>query len=169
MKKLLFTLTSVCLLSIVSHAQYKQNAIGVRLGDADGFGAEISYQRALGDNNRLELDLGFRDSRYIDAFKITGIYQWVWNIEGGFNWFAGVGAGVGVIDYDNDYFDRFEGRDDDRVFLTVDGQIGIEYIFTEAPIQLALDIRPTLFLINDYYTDNNLDLDIAFSIRYQFD
>ena len=41
------------------------NAIGLRLGDSDGFGAEISYQRALGDNNRLEVDLGWRTGRAI--------------------------------------------------------------------------------------------------------
>jgi hypothetical protein len=23
------------------------------------------------------------------------LYQWVWNIDGGFNWYAGVGGGVG--------------------------------------------------------------------------
>lgn len=27
------------------------NALGLRLGDSDGFGAEISYQRALGSKN----------------------------------------------------------------------------------------------------------------------
>lgn len=56
------------------------NALGLRLGDSDGFGAEISYQRALGSkNNRLELDLGWRSNNNYDAFKLTGLYQWVWN------------------------------------------------------------------------------------------
>ena len=36
------------------------NAIGLRLGDSDGFGAEISYQRALGEDTRLEFGLGWR-------------------------------------------------------------------------------------------------------------
>lgn len=170
MKKVLFTLASVMLLSLAANAQYKQHAIGLRLGDSDGFGGELSYQRALGDNNRLELDLGLRDNRNIDAFKLTGIYQWVWNIEGGFNWFAGFGAGLGYIDYDNGYFDNFPGRDDDRVFITVEGQIGIEYIFREAPLQIGLDARPTVFLFNEYYNDyyNDFGLDLALSLRYQF-
>ncbi|HAD98190.1 MAG TPA: hypothetical protein DCG19_12340 [Cryomorphaceae bacterium] len=149
------------------------NAIGVRLEGNDGLGPEISYQRALGDNNRLELDLGFHDSRYIDAFKFTGLYHWVFNIQGGFNWYAGLGAGVGFIDYD----DKWPGRDPDddyeTVFLTFEGDFGLEYSFLEmgVPIQLALDLNPEIQLINDDYDryyDDDFDLDVAFAIRYQF-
>jgi hypothetical protein len=25
------------------------------------------------------------------------LYQWVWNIDGGFNWYAGVGGGLGTL------------------------------------------------------------------------
>jgi hypothetical protein len=62
----------------------------------------------LSSNNRLELDLGWRNrsnfnnNAYDDnAIKLTGLYQWVWNIDGGFNWYAGVGGGVGSYSYDN--------------------------------------------------------------------
>jgi hypothetical protein len=167
MKKVFLTLATMLLVSIAANAQYKQNAIGLRLGGGNGFGGEISYQRAIGDNNRLELDLGLRGGRYTSAFRLVGIYQWVWNIEGGFNWYAGFGAGVGAVDYD-DRFDRdFPGRDRDALILSIDGQIGIEYVFTEAPIQLGLDLRPAFFVVNDYY--GGLDLvDAGLSIRYQF-
>ena len=37
------------------------NAIGLPLGDSDGFGTEISYQRRLGDSHRLEFNLGWRN------------------------------------------------------------------------------------------------------------
>ncbi|MCB0471144.1 MAG: hypothetical protein KDC51_11790, partial [Flavobacteriaceae bacterium] len=66
-----------------------KNAIGLRLGDSDGFGAEVSYQRAIKDNNRLEFDLGWRNGTNYDGVKLIGLYQWVWNIDGGFNWYAG--------------------------------------------------------------------------------
>jgi hypothetical protein len=44
-----------------------------------------------------------------NAIKLTGLYQWVWNIDGGFNWYAGVGGGVGSYSYDNNntYNDTF--------------------------------------------------------------
>ena len=51
------------------------HALGLRLGDSDGFGAEISYQKSIARYNRLEVDLGWRDSRNWDAFKLAGIYQ----------------------------------------------------------------------------------------------
>ncbi len=172
-KSVIVALFALVLVAPSAMGQYiSKNAIGVRLEGDDGIGPEISYQRALGDNNRLELDLGFRDTRFVDAFKLTGLYQWVFNIEGGFNWYVGLGAGVGFVDYDDDWPGRDPFDDDDdyeTVFLTLDGDIGIEYSFMElgVPIQLALDLNPEIELINEYY-DDDLDLDVGFAIRYQF-
>ena len=91
MKKLFLLSVAVLGFTFAASAQeISDNAIGLRLGDSDGFGAEISYQRALGDNNRLELDLGWRDGKNYDGFKLAGLYQWVWDLDGGFNWYAGV-------------------------------------------------------------------------------
>ena len=96
MKKIVLSAFMLLGLAFSAQAQdISKNALGLRLGDNDGFGGEISYQRGLGDNNRLELDLGWRNSNDVDAFKLVGLYQWVWNIDGGFNWYAGVGAGLG--------------------------------------------------------------------------
>ena len=53
--------------------EISKNAIGLRLGDSDGFGAEVSYQRAIGDNNRLEFDFGWRDGNNYDGFKLAGL------------------------------------------------------------------------------------------------
>ncbi|AQS93753.1 MULTISPECIES: hypothetical protein [Polaribacter] len=135
-----------------------KNAIGLRLGDNDGFGGEISYQRALNNNNRLEIDLGLRDNSNYDGFKATGIYQWVWNIENNFNWYAGVGGGL--ANYNGNGNDNFS-----ETFIFAAGDIGIEYNFDSAPILLSLDLRPE-FGFGDNF--NDYDNDIAFSIRYQF-
>jgi hypothetical protein len=43
----------------------------------------------------------FNNNAYDDnAIKLRFI-QWVWNIDGGFNWYAGVGGGLGSYSYDN--------------------------------------------------------------------
>ncbi|WP_294819357.1 hypothetical protein [uncultured Flavobacterium sp.] len=164
MKKLLLSAFMLIGLAFSSNAQ-DRNALGLRLGDNDGFGGEISYQRLLGDNNRLELDLGWRDSKNYDAIKLTGLYQWVWNIEGGFNWYAGVGGGVGTWEFDNvpDYYD---GDDDSGTFLFVAGDIGIEYNF-DIPLQLSLDFRPELYFGDDFREDD-FGPDIALGIRFKF-
>lgn len=136
------------------------NAIGLRFGDNDGFGAEISYQRKLQENTRLEADLGFRDNKNFDIWKLTAIHQWVWNIDGGFNWFAGFGAGIGNVDIKG--FDN----DDDGLFVNAVGNVGVEYDF-DIPLVISLDFRPEIGIVNDFGS-NDLDLDIALGLRYQF-
>lgn len=160
MKKILLTFAIALGATVASQAQeISKNALGIRIGDGDGFGTEISYQRALGGNNRLELDLGIESGDNFDGFKATGIYQWVWNIDGGFNWYAGVGGGLGSADY-NDNFNN----GDSEFFILAAGQLGIEYNF-DIPIILSLDIRPEI-----YFSDNrdNFEPDVALGIRYQF-
>ena len=101
MKKAIFLMFMVTAFGWEANAQeISKNAIGIRLSESDGFGPEVNYQRAVGDNNRLELGLAFHSKREWDAAKLTGIYQWVWNIDGGFNWYAGPGAGAGIVTYD---------------------------------------------------------------------
>ena len=163
MKKTLFSI--VLLLGIVTAVQAQeisQNAIGIRVGDSDGFGTEVNYQRALGENNRLELGLGWRSANNFDAIRFTGIYQWVWLLDGNFNWYAGVGAAVGSFDFDDD----FPGNDDpNELFVNAAGNIGIEYNF-DFPLLLSLDFRPEIGITNDI--DDSLEFDIALGIRYQF-
>lgn len=128
MKKLILSAFMLLGLAFSAQAQdISKNALGLRLGDNDGFGGEISYQRGMGSNNRLEFDLGWRNSKDVDAFKLVGLYQWVWNIEGGFNWYAGVGAGIGSWSYNKNDFK------DSGSFVLAAGDIGIEYNFQEAP------------------------------------
>lgn len=166
MKKIFLSAIMLIGLAFSANAQeIRKNALGLRLGDNDGFGGEISYQRGLSDNNRLELDLGWRDSRNYDAFKLVGLYQWVWNIDGGFNWYAGVGGGVGSYDID----DRYDLPDDEDggTFFLLAGDIGIEYVFPNAPIQLSLDFRPEIYFGDDFREDD-FGPDIALGIRFTF-
>ncbi|MDH5413707.1 MAG: hypothetical protein OEW87_06185 [Flavobacteriaceae bacterium] len=160
MKKLIFTaMLIIGSLYHTSAQDISEHAIGIRTGDNDGFGYAISYQRKIKDINRIEVDLGFRDNKNFDAWKLTGLYHWVWNIDGGFNWYAGFGAGIGT--YNNKF-----NNDDDGLFVNADGNIGIEYNF-EIPLLISIDFRPEFGIINDF-GDNDLDLDIALGIRYQF-
>jgi len=168
MKKIILSAFMLIGLAFSAQAQdIAKNALGLRLGDNDGFGGEISYQRGLSKNNRLELDLGWRNSRNYDAVKIVGLYQWVWNIEGGFNWYAGVGGGIGSWNYNG----KGNPDKDGGTFLLAAGDIGIEYNFKEAPIQLSLDFRPELYFgdnRSDFDNYNNFGPDIALGIRFRF-
>jgi len=103
-----------------------------------------------------------RNSNHVNAFKLVGLYQWVWEIENGFNWYAGFGGGLGSWSYDT------SGNNDSGTILLAAGDIGIEYNFQEAPIQLSLDLRPEIYFNSDKYREHSFGPDIALGIRYRF-
>lgn len=160
MKKLFLSAFMLMGLAFSANAQdLSKNALGLRLGDNDGFGGEISYQRELTKKTRLEFDLGLRNSNHVNAFKLAGVHQWVWNIDGGFNWYAGVGAGIGSWKVDSKY------GDSSGTYFFGAGDIGIEYNF-DIPLQISLDYRPEFYANNDYLS--GVGNDIALGIRYKF-
>ena len=154
-KKILALALVVSMLGTVS-AQVKGKAIGLRFGN----GAEVSFNTALGSANRLELDLGLNnwDSNYGNSgFGLTGIYQWVWGLDDlapGFDWYAGVGGTLGTYK---------STTTNGGLGIGVAGQIGLEYNFA-IPLQISVDYRPAIFLINSHgsYDDARL------AIRYRF-
>ncbi len=161
MKKAVFILT-IAFGSIFSSLgqEIADNAIGLRIGDTDGFGTEINYQKGLGDTNRLEFGLGWSSNSTISAFKLTGLYQWVWRLDGNFNWYAGAGGGLGQIAFKS----GFPGNPDNETFVFIAGDVGVEYNF-DFPLLLSLDFRPELGFGN---YRNDLGFDIALGVRYQF-
>ena len=162
MKKLILCTFMLLGLAFSTQAQdISKNALGLRLGDNDGFGGEISYQRGLSSDTRLEVDLGWRNSNHVDAIKLTGLHQWVWNIDGGFNWYAGVGGGLSSWSVEEKYGDA------NGTALFAAGDIGIEYNF-DVPIQLSLDFRPELYFNSDDFREDSFGPDIALGIRYRF-
>ena len=158
MKKLLIAFILIISAGL-SKAQIANHALGLRLGGGGGFGTEISYQHGLSDLNRLEFDLGITSGRHFSAWGLSGLYQWVWNIDDGFSWYAGGGGRIGSWNWDRNWRDNGSG-----LFLAAAGNIGIEYVFPIG-IQLSLDWRPAINLIN---SGDNFNNNIAFGIRYQF-
>ena len=127
MKKIILTVALV--VGCLTFANAQENALGLKWGSGwYGVAIDLSYQRFLNESNRLELNLG---TDGFDILSVSALYQWVWNLTGGFNWYAGVGASIDVG------FGL-------RPFLL--GNIGIEYNFN-SPLQLAIDYTPSMFLI----------------------
>ncbi len=157
MKKFLLSIVFVLTATLSMNAQdISENAIGVRFGSNDGFGGEISYQRKLSESNRLELDLGWRNNSSTDAYKLAGIYQWVWPLGNQFNWYAGVGGGVGNW--------KNKTTDDSQTLVFAAGNIGIEFDL-DIPLLISLDYRPEVGFNKIY---DGLNSDIALGLRYQF-
>lgn len=148
MKKVFLTFGLLLTTIITINAQdISDNAIGLRFGGGNGVGGEISYQKAMGSNNRLEIDLGLANE--FANFKATGLYQWVWSLEEQFNWYAGFGGGIVSASGTGIYGS---------------GVIGIEYNFN-APVLLSIDYRPEIGIAGGL---DGLNSDVALSVRYQF-
>lgn len=157
MKKLIVTALVLIGSGFTAQSQeISKNVLGLRLGDNNGFGTEISYQRGLSDNNRIEANLGWRNNHNVSAFKLTGIYQWIWEIDNSFNWYAGAGAGLG----------SWSATDKSGSFLFVAGNVGIEYNLKDLPLLISLDYRPEFG--GHGYFDNNYGSEVALGIRYKF-
>ena len=148
MRKLFLFIAFLTISILTANAQdIAENAIGIRFGDNSGFGGEISYQRKLSNANRLEIDLGLRKG---NAFKATGLYQWVWEIESQFNWFAGAGGGIA------------SASGNSAIFAA--GVVGIEYNF-DIPLIISLDYRPEIGFSGFY---DGFNSDFGLGLRYQF-
>lgn len=162
MTKRIFIITTLLLASIftVQAQDISEHAIGLRLSESDGFWAEATYQAKLSSDTRIELDLGVQGRNQFNAVKITGMYQWVFNIDGGLNWYVGPGIGGGLVDFDTDLDNR-----DLETFGFVTGDVGIEYNF-DFPFMISLDFRPEIYF--DDYTDDDIIFNLGLSARYKF-
>ncbi len=157
-KSVWIVLAALLLTPLTSIAQ--DNGIGLRFGGGTISGAEVTFQTPLW-GQRLEADLGWGGNSKWSYVNVTGLYQWVFPIEHGFKWYIGLGPTVGNWVYRVD--------DDDKpnagfgIGLALNG--GAEYNFPEIPLQVSLDTRPTLNMID---VGDNGWFGLAASVRYKF-
>lgn len=154
-------LLAAMLLMFAAVAAYAQpRAIGGRLGA----GLEVSYQHSLGESNMVSADLGLGYFGWA-GIEAAATYDWIfpitsWQEKGSWNWYAGVGAGVGG------YFSGWNYG-----YVGVAGRIGVEYNFW-FPLQLSLDWRP---IVGPGFWNDGVDFNthglysgIALGVRYLF-
>ena len=159
MKKLVLSLVLFASAIAVSA---QPRAIGGRITN----GLDVSYQHGFGEKNMLQIDAGFHGGGHSTGIHAAGTYNWVfpissWKHEGSWNWYPGVGAGLGLGGFSNSY-----------VFLGVAGMIGVEYNF-KFPLQLSLDYRPIIgwqFGNNHshFHGDGFWNSGFGLGVRYKF-
>lgn len=155
-----FLLIALLGITFMASAQHRGNkAIGLRFGGGNGYGAELSFQTPF-EGNRLEADLGIGGGKYWHGWTVTALYQWVMNIDGGFNWYLGVGPAIGYWDEKDNYYSNNGG-----MYLAASLNAGIEYDFREIPLQLSLDFRPEFGILNRW---DSVGGGLGFSVRYCF-
>ncbi|PKP39095.1 MAG: hypothetical protein CVT98_03335 [Bacteroidetes bacterium HGW-Bacteroidetes-15] len=149
---------SIITFSISVNAQQKyKTALGLRGGYPSG----VTGKHFISNTNAIEGIVTFGGW---GGFGVTGLYQIHNPIPDapGFNWYYGGGAHIAtaVADKANPWSNSTGGK----LFLGVDGILGAEYVFEEAPISLSLDVLPILNIVEDI----GVWFNAGFSIRYTF-
>jgi hypothetical protein len=155
MKRFVLTMILTATIGIILNAQDYKTGLGLRFGDGAGF----TVKHFMTSRTAIE---GLLFSQW-HGFDITGLYEihgQAFDVDN-LQWYYGFGAHIGF--YDGDYVKWGEPGSAYNVF-GIDGIIGIEYSFTEAPINIGLDLKPELNLIG--YT--GFWMDFGLSVRYIF-
>lgn len=165
MKKLHEHILIIALLSIISletTAQRYKTAIGFRFG---GQTNGLTIRHFTDSKTALEgiLSVGY------NAFLVTGLYEKFVPISGasGLNWFYGIGGHVGFFRENGYYFynkKRVIYYDNNSTIVGIDGIIGLDYKFKNAPINIGIDVKPFM----DFYGGANLFGDGALNVRFIF-
>ena len=156
MKKLLIVSALVIVTVIGLNAQDYKTSLGLRAGVP--WGGTIKH--FLDKYNALEGILAFR----WQGFMATGLYEnehWTGHYPG-LNWYWGGGTHIGFWDAGNNpnLSSTYSGS-----VLGLDGILGLEYTFDEVPINLSLDLMPSVNLIG---TQGWGGIFGALSVRYVF-
>jgi len=156
MKKTILFLLLITLFSSISNGQDYKTSLGLRAGIPYG----LTVKHFLSKTNALE---GMLASSY-GGLVVTGLYEnehWTGEYPG-LNWFWGFGAHAG-------FWDAGRNPNVDATYvgsvLGLDAIAGIEYTFDDFPINLSLDLLPTLNIIGDTGWGG---INGALSIRYVF-
>ena len=159
MKKIVVLFVAIFALGFAASAQ---DAIGLRFGGGSNYGAEVSYQTALGAN-RLELDLGTNlgnpgnlNLTDLSFFYLDGVYQWRGPINDWLGWFAGPGVKASYCK--NHGFG-----------VAIAGQGGVEANFEKIPfLQFSVDVRPEYEFLLPKECINSFNWAAALGVRYKF-
>lgn len=149
---LVFLLTGFCM--IHSHAQSYKTALGVRLStNGPAVNNSVSLKHFMSERVALEGLFTFSDKPAIGA--LLEIHNPIPSAEG-LTWFYGGGAYLG-----------FESDKDvaNRQLMGAQGIVGLDYKFPNLPLNLSLDWKPELNIIDNI---NFEPAALGFTMRFTF-
>jgi hypothetical protein len=152
-------------------AQENMKQAGFRFGNTTGFTGRIITE----NNFAFEGILGFREG----GMQVYGLFEtrkplYLNRVDNMFLYF-GCGAHIGFVrwnEYDKHY-DPYHNYYDDNydwhigAAFGLDGIIGMEYSFVNAPISMAVDFKPFFELYGPFLMKVNF-WDFGFHVRYNF-
>ena len=156
MRKIILTvILSVSILTLASAQDYK-TGVGLRGGLSQG----LTLKHFVSSKAAFE---GLLSTRWA-GFDVTGLYEIhnnAFDVDH-LNWYYGGGAHIGFWNGNNTTWGT---AGTDYTIIGIDGILGIEYSFTEAPINIGIDWKPAINLVGytGFWADGG-----AISIRYIF-
>ena len=156
MRKIVLTIILAISIVALSSAQEYKNGIGFRAGLSQG----LTFKHFVSSKGAFE---GLLATRW-GGFEITGLYE-VHNTAfevDHLKWYYGGGVHIGS--YNGDKVSWGDPGTSYTV-IGIDGILGIEYSFNEAPINIGIDWKPSFNFVNNtqFWPDGG-----AISIRYVF-
>jgi len=156
MKKLIFTILFAILIITSAGAQDYRTGIGLRGGLSSGF----TVKHFVSTNAAFE---GLLSTRW-RGFEITGLYEihhQAFDVPR-LNWYYGFGGHIGFW---NGEYAKWGDVGSSYTVIGIDGILGIEYNFTEIPVNIGIDWKPAIniFGYSGFWGDGG-----ALSIRYIF-
>ena len=118
-----------------SFAQTYHQAIGIKLPG----GFSVTYKKFLSENNNIEAQA----TLWHKGFRLSGLYEfnfYAFDKVEELSLFVGPGAHLGF------WKDQYEKDYDSKADFGIDGIIGLDYKFKEAPVNISLDWQPSVTL-----------------------
>lgn len=155
MKKKVYLLILISIISVAHlHAQNYKTGLGIRLSSKDPvINNSVSFKYFIDEKTAVEALLTFDKRAAIGA--LVEFHKPVASAEG-LDWFYGAGAYIGL---DTDKNIR------DRSLMGAMGIVGLDYKFPNIPLNLALDWKPELNIIDNI---NFEPAAIGFTMRFTF-
>ena len=155
MKKVLFLIAIIVFLSFSQlHAQLYKSALGIRLSSRDAVvNNSVSFKQFINSKTAVEALFTFDKKTALGA-----LLEWHKALPGaeGLYWYYGGGTYLG--------FDA-DKTNPSRSLMGAQGIVGLDYKFINFPVNLALDWKPELNIIDNI---NFEPAAIALTIRFTF-
>ncbi len=131
-----FVVTLLLAMAVPAQAQLYKSAIGARLG----YPLAASYKTFLNESSAIEAYVGFRSWSGYGWFSVSGAYQKHAPINGvdGLQWYWGGGLSAYFWNFDFD-------TDSSNTTFGLQGYLGLDYKFPNAPVSITADWIPTFF------------------------
>ena len=149
MKKVLFLLSVAGIFSVGLKAQEYKTAVGIRLGpNSPAIAPGFTVKHFLDEKHAIEGIVGINN-----GIGVCGLYEWHFPVAAveHLQWFAGAGAYAAY---------RYK-----TTYIGGAGIVGVDYKFPEIPLNISIDWKPELNIIQNVGFEAS---GVGFSARFTF-